>query len=192
MVALNKPVIDTQRIQRFHTAKKEHMAFFSAILWELTRERDIFKEAMQQAFMGLWQRIDYIHGKSDCQIVLYEIALQANQTAWEKHQNALNDPPQGHHLSRLFSGKKHLPRKIRSAISQLDSLHALLIVLRYVERKCTVEIAEIVKCHEAQVAIGLSEAMIELKRRLRMHIKSYLELYGLSNSELADIELMAV
>lgn len=193
MVCLNdKPAIDTKRIQRFHQAKKEYMPFLSDILWKLTHRRDLFKEAMQHALFGLWQQLDNMTGQCEPDLVLYEIALNANQQAWRQTGDSqASEPCEGHHLSRLFGGRSRLPHRVRFSISQLDSFHALLIVLRYMEGKPVPVIAARLKCAESHVESGMSQALAELKRRLRIHIRSYLALHGLA-SELADLELIAV
>jgi len=67
-----------------------------------------------------------------------------------------------------------------------------LIVLRYVERKQASAIAGLLKCEDTEVELGLSQALVELKSRLRIHIKSALELDGLANSELDELALIAV
>ncbi len=189
----NKPDIDTKRIERFHAIKKEHMPFLTATLWELTSQRDLFNSAMQQALFGVWQQMDRLSKAPDPKIALYEIALNANQYAWDQiEESKESEPVEAHHLSRLFSGRRHLPRRVRYTISQLDPFHALLIVLRYMERKQASVIAAFLKCDQAQVELGISQALVELKRRLRIHIKSYLRLQGLANSELTDLELIAV
>jgi DNA-directed RNA polymerase specialized sigma24 family protein len=188
----NKPAIDTKRIQRFHQAKKEYLPFFSAILWKLTNRRDLFREAMQHALYGLWQQLDKITSQNEPGMLLYEIALNANQHAWSQtFESEEAEPFEGHHLSRLFSGRSRLPQRVRFAISQLDSFQASLIVLRYVERKPASVIAAWLNCEASHVESGMSQALAELKRRLRIHIKSYLALHGLA-SELADLELIAV
>jgi len=189
----NKPAIDTKRIQRFHAVKKEYMPLLTATLWELTHQRDLFKEAMQHALFGLWQQLDLVSGKDDPSLFLYEIALNANQHAWcQVNGSQETEQVEAHHLSRLFSGRGRLPHRVRYAISQLDIFHALLIVLRYVDRKQSAAIAAFLKCSKSHVEFGMSQALIELKSRLRIHIKSYLELHGLANSELTDLELIAV
>jgi DNA-directed RNA polymerase specialized sigma24 family protein len=189
----NKPDIDTKRIERFHAIKKEHMPFLTATLWELTSQRDLFNDAMQHALFGVWQQLDRQSRTPVPKIALYEIALNANQHAWDQVEAPQEmEPVDTHHLSRLFSGRRQLPRRVRHAISQLDPFHALLIVLRYMERKQASVIAAFLKCDQAQVELGLSQALVELKSRLRIHIKSYLQLQGFSNSELTDLETIAV
>ncbi len=189
----NKPDIDTRRIERFHAIKKEHMSFLSATLWGLTSQRDLFNQAMQCALFGVWQKLDTLSKTREPNLALYEIALDANQHAWE-HMNPPQEakPAESHHLSRLFSGRTHLARRVRYTISQLDPFHALLIVLRYMERKQASVIAAFLKCDQAQVELGISQALVELKSKLRLHIKSHLHLPGFANSELADLELIAV
>jgi DNA-directed RNA polymerase specialized sigma24 family protein len=194
MVSYNdKPDIDTRRIERFHAMKKEHMPFLSATLWELTCQRDLFNEAMQHALFGVWQQMDTLSKTREPNIALYEIALDANHHAWANIDEPQEmEPAETHHLSRLFSGRSHLPRRVRHTISQLDPFHALLIVLRYMERKQASVIAAFLKCDQAQVEFGISQALVELKSKLRLHIKSHLQLPGFANSELADLELIAV
>jgi DNA-directed RNA polymerase specialized sigma24 family protein len=189
----NKPVIDTKRIERFHRVKKERMPFLTAILWELTCQRDLFKEAMQHALFGLWQQLDQISNRPDPEKRLYEIAIDANRHAWSQSaENQESEPAEGHHLSRLFGGRGRLPHRVRYTISQLNSFHGLLVVLRYVERKQPSSIAGLLKCEETDVEFGLSQALVDLKSRLRIHIKSALELHGLANSELDELEMIAV
>jgi DNA-directed RNA polymerase specialized sigma24 family protein len=189
----NKPDIDTRRIERFHAIKKEHMPFLSATLWGLTSQRGLFNRAMQHALFGMWQKMDTLSKKRESHLALYEIALEANQHAWEHRDEPQETAPaETHHLSRLFSGRTHLAHRVRQTISQLDPFHALLIVLRYMERKQASVIAAFLKCDEAQVEFSITQAVVELKSKLRIHIKSTLQLHGLANSELADLELIAV
>ncbi len=189
----NKPDIDTRRIERFHAIKKEHMPFLSATLWGLTRQHELFSQAMQHALFGVWQKLDTLSKTREPDLALYEIALDANQHAWEHRDEPEEvEPAETHHLSRLFSGRAHLARRVRCTISQLDPFHALLIVLRYMERKQASVIAAFLKCDPAQVELGISHALVELKSKLRMRIKSTLQLHGFANSELADLEVIAV
>lgn len=188
-----KPDIDTKRIERFHAVKREQMPFLSALLWQLTCQRDLFNKAMQHALFGLWQQLDKLSSRHERELAMYEIALNANQEAWsqidESHEE---EPAEAHHLSRLFSSRHHLPHRVRYMISQLDPFHALLIVLHYVERMQASMIAKFLKCDQAQVEFGMSQALTELKGKLRIQIKSYLQLHGLANSDLAGLELIAV
>lgn len=189
----NKPDIDTRRIERFHSIKKKQMPFLSAILWELTGQRDLFNQAMQHALFGLWQQLDELSNRHARELAVYEIALNANQKAWSQIDEPQQvEPAEAHHLSRLFSGRRHLPHRVRYMISRLDPFHALLIVLRYMERMQASVIAAFLKCDEVQVEFGVSQALVELRRKLRIHIKSYLQLHGCANSELTGLELVAV
>jgi len=189
----HKPDIDTKRIERFHAIKKEHVPFLTATLWELTGQRDLFNEAMQHALFGVWQQMDRLSKTPNPKIALYEIALTANQHAWDQLEAPqAMEPVETHHLSRLFSGRRHLPHRVRYMISRLDPFHAMLIVLRYMERKHASVIAAFLKCDQVQVELGISQALAEIKRRLRIHLESYLQLQGFANSELTDLELIAV
>ena len=189
----SKPDIDTKRIERFHAIKKEHMPFLTATLWELTGQPDLFSQAMQHALFGVWQQMDRLSKTPEPQFALYEIALNANQYAWDQIEAPQeSESVEAHHLSRLFSGRRHLPHRVRYMISRLDPFHGLLIVLRYMERKQASVIAAFLKCDQTQVELGISQALVELKSNLRIHIKSHLRLQGFANSELADLELIAV
>ena len=188
-----KPNIDTKRIERFHAIKKEQMPFLSAILWDLTCQRDLFNRAMQHALFGLWQQLDRLSSRHERKLAMYEIALNANQEAWSQIDEPKDKgPAEAHHLSRLFSSRHRLPHRVRYMISQLDPFHALLIVLRYMEHKQASIIAAFLKCDQAQVEFGISQALVELKHKLRIQVRSYLQLHGLTSSDLAGLELIAV
>lgn len=174
-----KPTIDTRRMVSFNQTKGRHMDFLSSILWKLTGDQALFREAMRYALFEIWKDLESIQGKQGKEH-LYRIVLSANAHAWDQSAAETQCPelrdasPQ---LSRLFQGRAQLARQVRWGISQLHPQQTLAIVLRYMERQDYSTIAHRLGCHPLLVHFHISKALDALKAKLQALSQPSFDLY---------------
>lgn len=151
--------------------------------YRLTKNETDAKDIFQETFIKAFKSVKQFKEKSEFSTWLYRIAvnLWINETKKPERRKILSlngtteegdngmfaqfadtNPLPGEELE-----KKQLQEIVQSQIAKLNPEQRLVIVLRYIENKSYVEIAEICKCNIGTVGSRICRASDELRRGLR-------------------------
>jgi RNA polymerase sigma factor (sigma-70 family) len=158
-----------KKAEVFKEVREKYIGFLASVLWKLTGDHELFKEAMQYSFLGMWRNIDKLNGKKAGSYI-YRIALTANSQAW---RNRIGKD--GQFTSSQISSDKDssetlyindLTSLVRREISHLPSKQARAIIMRYLEQQDYKSIAGKLHCTEAGARSHVSKAIATLKKKL--------------------------
>ena len=144
--------------------------FLTSVLWRLSGNREIFEEAIQNAYMGIWRNVEKLENDRAGSYI-YRIAMTANAAAW-RHRIGRDrvrggddtmTPPRNEEAE--IERVNTMLEQIRRAIAKLGRKQGRAIILRYFEEKPYPEIAEILGCSEAGARSHVSKALGALKAK---------------------------
>lgn len=158
-----------KRLEIFEQARATYAGFLTSVLWKLTGDKELFAEAMQYAFLEMWQHIEKLNGKK-AGAYIYRIALTANSAAWRNRvgRDGQISPIQGgvDKDPREKADKSELADIVRRAIVQLPAKQGRAILMRYLEQRDYKDVAEKMGCSEAGARSNVSKALATLKGKL--------------------------
>jgi RNA polymerase sigma factor (sigma-70 family) len=159
----------SKRAEAFRRLREKHAGFLASVLWKLTGDRELFTEALQYSFLGMWQHIEKLTGKK-AGAYIYRIALSGASKAWRERSGRNGEMPR----TRLDVEKRpdeeidraELVGKVKRAITQLPAKQGKAVVMRYLEQQDYGNIAAELCCTEAGARSHVSKAIATLKRKL--------------------------
>jgi RNA polymerase sigma factor (sigma-70 family) len=159
----------SRRLEIFEKVRADYAGFLTAVLWELTGERELFTEAFQIALIKIWQNVEKLDSFA-AGAYIYRIALSANSTAWKKRigkdgQTSIDQCWQEPAAKEEYIDVE-LIEKVRKAIAQLPGKQSAAIVMRYLEQQDYEKIAAKLGCSEVSARSNVSKAITALKKRL--------------------------
>jgi RNA polymerase sigma factor (sigma-70 family) len=159
----------SERLEIFEKLRAEYSVFLPSVLWKLTGDRELFAEAMQYTFMGMWQHIEKLNGRK-AGAYIYRIALSANSRAWRNRIGGNGEFAKSWIDIESDPGEKlcrvELTANVRKAISRLPDKQGRAIVMRYLQQHDYETISEKLRCSKASARSHVSKALATLKDKL--------------------------
>lgn len=163
----------SRRLALFDRIKAKHHEFLTTMLWKLTHDREIFKEAMQYALTGMWENVEKLDGDG-AKAYIYRIALSANSKAWRnrigRDKEFLPFDPGTRDTPDDDPERKEQVHRIRRAMAELPEQQSRAIAMRYLEQEDYCTIAEALRCSEASARSHVSKAVAKLKGKLNTEV----------------------
>lgn len=131
------------------------------ICYNLFPHRHEVEDAVQTAFLKLWQKANSIKNGSSLKTWLIKVALNSLKTAAKKQKPVFLSPPS----TEIDSSE--LRNRIRQEIEKLPWKERTVIVLKDIEGLSEEEIAKLLKIPKGTVKSRLFRAREKLKEKMR-------------------------
>ena len=157
-----------RRVEVFERVRTEYSGFLASVLWKLTGDRELFAEAMQNAFLGMWRNVEKLNGKK-AGAYIYRIALTANSAAWRNRIGKDGQIPKANVIKNQTaegSVDKEMVNLVRREIAKLSEQQARAIVMRYIAQHDYRIIADALNCSEDTARSHVSKALNTLRNNL--------------------------
>ena len=158
-----------ERVAAFDRLRERYLRLLTAVLWNLTGDRELFAEPMQNALLGLWRHVEKLDTEQAASYI-YRIALSASAKAWRQRTGRNGDihprPPGADDSPETRTRRAELITLVRRTISGLPEQQGRAVVMRYFEQQDYSAIATGLGCSEAAARSHVSKAVATLRRKL--------------------------
>jgi RNA polymerase sigma factor (sigma-70 family) len=155
-------------LELFEKLKNEYTGYLTSTLWKLTGDTDLFSEAIQYAFLGIWMNLEKLTGPQ-AGAYIHRIALSANSKAW---RNRIGKDGQIQKANVFINPTANGPvdeetlNIVRKEIAKLPEKQSQAIVMRYIDRHDYHAIAGKLNCTEDTARSHVSKAIAALREKL--------------------------
>jgi RNA polymerase sigma-70 factor (ECF subfamily) len=159
-----------------------HGARMYGVAMQFMRHEADAQEAVQDALVAVWKRIDSFEGRSAFSSWLYRVTANAALMALRKRKkhdrnismDAMDDEARGQALGLSHPGDRpdaaalrgEVGDRVRAAIDQLAEPYRTAVLLRDVEEFSIAEIAELTDASEPAVKSRLHRGRLALRKQL--------------------------
>jgi RNA polymerase sigma-70 factor (ECF subfamily) len=170
--ALDSPLMDDKAAYERFVAPLEPRMMKS--IWRVVRHPELAEDALQDALLTIWRRIDRVRDHPCPEALVLKIALNSACDVLRRRRRLLrreepypagSDPGGEDPFARRLEGRA-VEREVLAAVARLPKQQAAAVLLRIVEEQPYEDVARALDCSEATARIHVSRGRARLSRWL--------------------------